>query len=132
MSNVQHRIHFDRKRVRALMYARGITTVQIAEAIGQKETAFRKKCSLQVMMPDQLSRIAEALGCSVEYLTGEDDEIRRPDKQITCEHCGFCKKVTDAGGKRRICAKWHIYKVEPGDHCSWGEWRSLKELMNDD
>lgn len=129
MGNIRHRAHFDNNRLRALMYANGYSTAQLADMIGLKEKSLYTNCALKRMMPCHLAKAAEALGCSVEYLTGEDDQIRRPDKQITCEHCGFCKKVTDAGGKRRICAKWHIYKVEPGDHCSWGEWRNLKELM---
>lgn len=129
MANREHRVQFDRIRLRALMYQQKIQTEQMAQTIGMTAKTFYTDCYLQRMMPEYLAKCADVLGCSVQYLTGEDNELRRPDKKITCEHCGHCKKVTDAGGKRRICAKWHIYRVQPDDHCSWGEWRSLKELM---
>lgn len=129
MANREHRVQFDRIRLRALMYQQNIQTEQMAQTIGMTAKTFYTYCYLQRMMPEHLAKCADVLGCSVQYLTGEDNELRRPDKKITCEHCGHCKKVTDAGGKRRICAKWHIYRVQPDDHCSWGEWRNLKELM---
>lgn len=105
MGNTKHRVHFDNNRMRALMYQQKIQTWQMAQTIGMATKTFYTDCYLQRMMPEHLAKCADVLGCSVQYLTGEDDEIRRPDKKITCEHCGHCKKVTDAGGKRRICAK---------------------------
>lgn len=131
-SKIVRRVNFDRNRLRGLMYAQGYSTSELAEKTGIREKTLYTNCSNEVMMPDQLSRIASVLGCSVEYLTGEDDELNRPDKQVTCSHCGYCRLYHDYAGSRLICTKWHIYRVEEDDHCSWGEWRSLKELMNDD
>lgn len=126
---IVRRLTFDKWRVRELLSANGLTVPELASKVGMKEKSLYTALSTKTMMPDKLTQIAEALGCSIEYLTGEDTELNRPDKQITCGHCGYCKSYSDASGTRRICSKWHIYRVEESDHCSWGEWRNLREFL---
>ena len=126
---IVRRVEVDGNRVKYLMHSQAVSMQELSNGTGMTYKSLYTSINRGLVMPEVLVQIADRLQCSVEYLQGKDDQIRKPNKQITCEHCGYCKTITDAGGKRRICAKWHIYRVQPDDHCSWGEWRTMKELI---
>ena len=112
-----------RERVNAAKRLLGLSDYDVGPLVGMKPHSFRVVKNRGMFSNRRLPALAEALHVSVEWLIGESDD---PRGTVTrCNACAHCRKYNDALEERYICAKHHIYKVNPeADGCTWAERRT--------